>query len=136
MKDINQYLTLSYLHKILNSKAIATGLVVFSILFILNMNLVGLMFLLIIALAVPFSIYMMYVLYLYDKRGWIYGFLILMGVSFLPLLFLSNEPLILIFLKFTPLLAFVLYNMALKFKVGEWLMDMDFGSGRSNSLQN
>lgn len=134
MKDINQYLTLSYLHKILNSKAIATGLVVFSILFILNMNLVGLMFLLITALAVPFSIYMMFVLYLYDKKGWIYGFLIVMGVSFLPLIILSNEPLILIFLKFAPLLTFVLYNMALKFKVGEWLMEINFEQGRSNSL--
>lgn len=134
MMEIYQYLTLSYLHKILKSNAIAVGLVVFSILFILNMNLVGLMVMMITILAVPFSVYMMFVLYLYDKKGWIYGFLALMVISFLPLLFFSNENLFLIVLKFIPLLTFVLYNMALKFKVGEWIREIDFEKGRSNSL--
>lgn len=133
---INQYLTLSYLHMILNSNAIGVGLIVLSILFIANMNLVGLMLFAITILAIPFSMYMVYVLYLYDKKGWIYGFLIMMGISFLPLLLVSNEGLLFTFLKFTPLLSFVLYNMALKFKVGEWLMEIDFEQGRSNSIHN
>jgi hypothetical protein len=136
MMDIHQYLTLSYLYKILNSNAIAVGLVIISILFILNLNLVGLMVMMITVLAIPFSIYMMFVLYLFDKKGWIYGFLILMGVSFLPFLFFSNENFLLIFIKFAPLLTFVLYNMALKFKVGEWLMEINFEKERSNALHN
>lgn len=124
--NITQYLTLSYLHKLLTSNAVSVGLVVFSLLFIMNLNLVGLMLLLITVLAVPFSVYMLCVLYLYDKKGWIYGFFTGLGLSLLPIFFLSNENILLIAAKFAPLLFFVLYNMSLKVKVGEWMIEQEF----------
>ncbi len=124
--NINRYLTLSYLHKLLTSNGISVGLVAISLVFIMNMNLVGLMLILITALAIPFSIYMLYILYLYDKKSWIYGFLIGLSISFLPIVTLSNENVLLIATKFAPLLFFVLYNMSLKMKVGEWLIEEEF----------
>lgn len=124
--DIDQYLTLRYLHKLLTSNAVSVGLVVISLLFIMNMNLVGLMLLLITALAVPFSIYMLYVLYLNDKMSWIYGFFVGLGLSFLPIFFFSNANLLLISTRFAPLLFIVLYYMSLKMKVGEWLIEKEF----------
>lgn len=124
--DIDQYVTLSYLYKILKSNAISVGLVVISILFIFKMNLVGLMLFLFTILAILFSIYMLTILYLYDKKSWIYGFLIGMAISFLPMLFFSNKNILIIVIKFAPLLFFVIYNMFLKMKVGEWLIEKEF----------
>lgn len=120
----SDYLTLSYLYKLLDSNKIGVGILAFSFLFIFTMNLATLLTTVLIAIAIPFSFYMLLVLYLHRKRGWIYGFLIVMGISFIPL-FLSNDNLLLLALKFTPLLTFVLYTMALRLKVGEWLMEME-----------
>ena len=132
----NQYLTLSYLYKLLDSNKIGVGILGFSFLFIFTMNLATLLTIALVAIAIPFSLYMLFVLYLHNKRGWIYGFLIIMGISFIPIVFFSNENLLLIALKFTPLLTFVLYTMALRMKVGEWLMEMEHEREMSNMLNN
>ncbi|MDZ7719411.1 MAG: hypothetical protein U5K72_11400 [Balneolaceae bacterium] len=131
-----EYLTLSQLYDLLSSERIGYGVLIFSIVFFFYMNLVWLMSILLIMIAIPFSLYMMIVLYKYDKKGWIYGFLILMGFSSVPLLFFPNDNLLLIAFKFAPLLAFVLYNMTLKMKVGEWLMEMDFESNMTDPLNH
>lgn len=120
----SDYLRLSYLYKLLDTNKIGVGILAFSFLFIFTMNLATLLTTGLIAIAIPFSLYMLLVLYLHRKRGWIYGFLIIMAISFVPF-FLSNDDLLLIALKFTPLLTFVLYTMALRLKVGEWLMEME-----------
>ncbi len=132
----SQYLTLSYLYKLLDNNKIGVGVLGFSFLFIFSMNLATFLFLVLIAIAIPFSMYMLLVLYLHNKRGWIYGFLIIMGISLIPILFFSNENLLLIALKFTPLLTFVLYTMALRLKVGEWLMELEHEREMSNMLKN
>jgi len=132
----SEYLTLSYLHKLLSSERIGYGVLFFSIVFFFYMNLVWLISILIIALAIPFSLYMMIVLYRYDKKGWIYGFILLMVISFLPMFVFSGEHLLFIALKFAPLLMFILYNMALKIKAGEWLIEREFESEIAGPLNN
>ncbi|NBC04688.1 MAG: hypothetical protein GVY20_13410 [Bacteroidetes bacterium] len=120
----SDYLTLSNLYKLLDNNKIGVGILGFSFLFIFTMNLATLLTIVLVAIAIPFSLYMLLVLYLHRKKGWIYGFLIVMVISLIPL-FLSNENFLLLALKFTPLLTFVLYTIALRLKVGEWLMEME-----------
>lgn len=134
--NFSQYLTLSYLYKLLDNNKIGVGILGFSFLFIFTMNLATLLVLILIAIAIPFSLYMILVLFLHHKRSWIYGYLILMGVSFIPVISFSNENILLIALKFAPLLAFVLYTMALRLKVGEWLIEMEHEREMNDLLKN
>jgi hypothetical protein len=90
------------------------------------MNLATFTLILVSIIALPFSLYMLFVLYRYEKKGWIIGFVVWMGISFIPFFFLPNNNLLLIALKFSPLLFFVFYTIVLKEKVGEWLMKMEF----------
>lgn len=118
--------TLFNLYKILDSKAITTAILGVGFLFIFSMNLAALTSILITILAIPFSFYMLFVLYQYDKKSWIAGFLIWMGISFIPFFFLTPGNMFLIILRFAPLLFFMLYTMILKEQVGEWLIDLEF----------
>lgn len=132
--SISHYISLPQLYKLLNTKAISVGVVGISFLFIFSMNLVGIVVFMILALAIPFSVYMLFVLYKYEKKGWIIGFLIWMSISFMPLIFMSNDNLVSIVLDFLPLLFFALYAMILKEKVGEWLLEMDFERETRNQI--
>ena len=131
--DISQYLSLSYLYKLLKSNAVSAGIVGFSLLFIFQMNLATFTLVLILLFAVPFSVYFLFVLYLHGKMGWVYGFLIGLIISFLPFLFFSDGNIFLIVLKFSPLLFFILYNVSLKIKVGELLIDQKFNNDETFS---
>lgn len=97
-----------------------------SFLFIFSMDLAGFTFYVVSVLAILFSVYMLVVLYKFEKNGWIFGFLIWMGISFIPVLFMTGHNLLTIILQYAPLLFFALYALALKEKVGEWLLDLDF----------
>lgn len=124
--NVSEYITLPHLYKLLSNKMIAVAIVGVSFLFILNMNLIGIVVFMISAMAIPFSFYMLFVLYSYKKTGWIFGFIIWMSISFLPFFLMANENLLLIAAKLAPLLFFVLYTMLLKMKVGEWLIESGY----------
>lgn len=120
------YMTLPHLYKLLSNKMIAFAVVVVSFLFIFNMNLVGIVLFTISVMAIPFSFYMLFVLYTYNKIGWVIGFIIWMSLSFLPFFLMTPENLFSVAAKFAPLLFFVLYTMLLKMKVGEWLIESGY----------
>ena len=121
--NLSHYITLDYLNEILSSKTISStagGIIIV-------LYLVGLLPFGISLFVIPFTIYLIAVLYKNNKNGWIVGFFIWIGISFLPYFLMSNDNLLLIALKFAPILFFFLYLMVLKEKVGEWLIEEDYG---------
>lgn len=124
--SVSDYISLPQLYRLLNTKMISIGIVGISFLFIFSMNFVGIVIFMITALAIPFSLYMLFIFYTYNKISWIFGFIIWMSISFIPSFLISNDNLFLIAAKFAPLLFFVLYTMFLKMKVGEWLIESGY----------
>ena len=124
--NLTYYVTLKHLYKLLSSKAISVGILGIGFLFIFSIDLAALTLFLVTVLAVPFSVYMLLVLYKYGKTKWVIGFVVWMSISFIPLLFMSGDSLLFIALKFSPLLFFVLYTILLKEKTGVWLLEIDF----------
>lgn len=133
--EFSQYITLPHLYHLLSSKAISATILGICFLFIFSMNLAIVSLFLISVLAIPFSLYMLFVLYKYEKIGWIAGFIIWIGISFLPRFFISVDNLFLIVIKYLPLIFFVLYAILLKEKVGEWIIEMKF-ERESNRLSH
>lgn len=82
-----------------------------------------------IALAVVFAPYMLFVLYKQGKRGWLIFFVFLIGVP-VGMAFVStgSEPFD-AFLDFMPLLAFYFYCYLLRFSVREWISDASMAAG-------
>lgn len=115
------YATLSDLNRLLNNQKIGGVFLVLS--FVL---MAGTLVLLLSIIIIPFTLYLLFVLYRYQKINWIIGFFVWMGISFLPIIFMSPGSALFIAFKFAPLLFFILYCMLLKEKTGAWLMDMDF----------
>lgn len=132
---IRAYANLSDLDRVLGNKSLAGIVVGISILMIFNTNMIHILIRIIQAAVILFTPYMLYVLYINEKKGWIFGFLIWMGISFLPLLFLTAESLIAIVLYYTPLFFYFLYCWVLKMKVGEWLLEENFWSHQPNSTK-
>lgn len=124
--NIDEYATLSNLYRLLSTKTIPTAVIGIGFLFIFSMDIATVSLLLVTILAIPFSVFMIVVLYRHQKRTWITGFFIWMGISFIPLLFLENKNLFFVVLKFAPLLFFVLYTMLLRERVGEWISEIEF----------
>lgn len=81
-----------------------------------------------IAAAVVFAPYMLFVLYKEGKRGWLIFFAVLVGGPVaLTFIHTGSHPFD-VFLDFMPLLAYYFYCYLLRFSVREWISDADMAS--------
>lgn len=121
---IQQYADLYLLKLVLYSKVFAATILGISFALIFDPGAFSIILVIIIIACILFVPYMLYVLYISDKKSWITGFIILMFVSFVPLIFFNTENIIPKFLlNYLPLINFLLYCWFLNQKAGEWIFE-------------
>lgn len=120
---IADYATLDYLYRVLVTKKITPVIIGAFILFLFTPFFV---FQVLSVFVFLFTFYMLFVLYKNDRIGWIIGFFIWMSISMIPVWFLNSSNLLSNVFQYTPLLFFFFYCMALREKIGEWLMETEF----------
>lgn len=77
-----------------------------------------------VALAVVFAPYMLYVLYSNGRRGWLAAFAVVVGIpAVLAFVIPASGLVAAAVLHLFPLLTFYFYCYALRFSVGEWVGD-------------
>lgn len=124
---IHQFADLYHLNKALNSKVMGTVLLGVSFAFIINPGVFWLILKIIIVACFLFVPYMLYVLYLYEKKSWIIGFVIWMFAAYIPSIFFTVESSAPGFLlSYLPLLFFLLYCWLLNQKTGEWIIEAEY----------
>lgn len=124
---IHQFADLHHLKKALDSKVMAVGITGFAFAFIFYPGAYSLILKIIIAVCIVFVPYMLYVLYLHNKKGWIAGFFILMALSFTPTFFINIESAVAGYLmNLLPLLTFLIFCWALNLKAGEWIIENQY----------
>jgi len=128
MKDL---FTLTYLHAALTSKYVAYFFVGICVLFVIDLQsyatgaatIVLTLFGIVLTLFVP---YMLIVLFFYQKTGWLIGFAVCIGISFIPTTFFSPEIEYISYLyDMLPIIFLLFYMWALRQKVGEWLIESE-----------
>ncbi len=116
--------TLQKLRNILNSPKLAALFVGLAILMIYEIQLVAILLSVFILLGILFTPYMLYVLFIHDKKDWFYGFFIWMGTAFLVRYMMGSESEITAYIsEGIPFLFFLMYCFFLNQKVGEWLIN-------------
>lgn len=116
--------TLEKLDELLGSKKISGALVAVTFLiFFFSLNYI---LLFILAAAVLFALYMMAVLYKYEKYGWMTAFVILMSATCLLSVFSGNYTIFGIIINYLPLFSFFLFCAVLKVQVRDWVMELDY----------
>ena len=83
----HQFADLHHLKKALDSKVLAVIVVGVSFVFIFDPGAFSLILKIIIVACILFVPFMLYVLYVHDKKIWLTGFALLMAVSLLPSVF-------------------------------------------------
>jgi predicted neutral ceramidase superfamily lipid hydrolase len=78
---------------------------------------------LLIAAALVFTPYMLYVLYKEKRTGWISAFLILIILPLIVILVLPIETTLFLMLSNIPLALFFLYCFILRFEVNSWIRE-------------
>ena len=117
-------LNLESLDQLLSSKKIASVIggstfliFIFSISFVIQILAIA---------AVIFSVYMLAVLFTEKKFGWIAGFAVLMGISWVPALIMTIDSTILdTLILYLPLFSFFLYCTVLKIQTTQWVQERD-----------
>jgi hypothetical protein len=71
-----------------------------------------------------FSVYVIRTLIQLDKKGWIIGYAVVIGLSSLFTLFISSSEIVGNYVWFFPLSIFYLYCWILRHSIVEWLSDM------------
>jgi hypothetical protein len=124
---LRQFADLHHLKKALDSKVLAVIVVGVSFVFIFDPAAFSLILKIIIVACILFVPFMLYVLYLHDKKIWIAGFSLLMAVSLLPSVFIDFESTVTGYLmNYLPLLSFLIYCCALNLKAGEWIIETQY----------
>ena len=122
-----QFADLHHLKKALDSKVLAVIVVGVSFVFIFDPGAFSLILKIIIVACILFVPFMLYVLYLHDKKIWIAGFALLMAVSLLPSVFINFEsPVTGYLMNHLPLFSFLIFCWALNLKTGEWIIETQY----------
>ena len=123
----HQFADLHHLKKALDSKVLAVIVVGVSFVFIFDPGAFSLILKIIIVACILFVPFMLYVLYLHDKKIWIAGFALLMAVSLLPSVFINFEsPVTGYLMNHLPLFSFLIFCWALNLKTGEWIIETQY----------
>jgi hypothetical protein len=115
---------LNHLKSILDHKILTWIFTFLGIAFFYDIEIYQRIFQLLTLVILLFTPYLLYVLYLYDKRNWIVGFLIWGGISFLPWLVLDRSDTLISFLtSVIPLFSFLLYCWFLNQYITDWMIN-------------
>ena len=124
---LHQFADLHHLKKALDSKVLAVIVVGVSFVFIFDPGAFSLILKIIIVACILFVPFMLYVLYLHDKKIWIAGFALLMAVSLLPSVIINFESSVTGYLmNHLPLFSFLIFCWALNLKTGEWIIETQY----------
>ena len=74
-------------------------------------------------LAILFAPYMLFVLFMNKKHGWLLFFVIIVGLPLALITHSTGNPLFDIGLRYLPLVMFYLYCVLLRYSVADWMSD-------------
>lgn len=116
--------TLEKLDYLLSSKQISGSLIAITFLiFFISLNYI---IYFISAAAFVFTLYMLMVLYKYEKFGWLIGFAILMAASYALSRYSGSQTIFGVIMNYLPLLSFFLFCTVLKIQAGEWVSELEY----------
>lgn len=121
--------TLEKLRFILNSPKLAVLFLGLAFLMIYEIYIASILLSVFILLGIVFTPYMLYVLFIHDKKDWLYGFFIWMGTAFLVRYMMGTESELATYISDgIPFLFYLLYCFFLNQKVGEWMVELPVGN--------
>ena len=110
---------LNNLHYWITYSGLSCALIAIVALFSLDITLIGM-----IIVAVGFSVYIIQSLIRLEKKGWVIGYAIFIGIPSILALILSQSEIIGLSIWFFPLVMFYIYCWILRYTITEWLTDL------------
>lgn len=115
---------LNNVKSILENKSLALIFTIIGIGFFYDMNIYYRILQILGAMILLFSPYLIYVLYVHQKRKWITGLAVWMAISFLPWLVIDRSDSMASLISVSvPVLFFLFYCWFLNQYINEWVMD-------------